>query len=56
MLIIKIQHLDLDEVKHALFNIDSTKTPGLDGFGIGFFLALLELHQNRFIQLCPRIF
>ena len=24
------------EVKQALFSIDSTKTPGPDGFGVGF--------------------
>ena len=27
---------DLEEVKIALFNIDSNKTPGLDGLGAGF--------------------
>jgi len=27
----------LDEVKNALFSIDSNKTPGPDGFGAGFF-------------------
>ena len=32
-----IKFLNLEEVKNALFSIDSNKTPGSDGFGVGFF-------------------
>ena len=34
----------LEEIKTALFSIDSTKTAGPDGFGVGFFQELLEYH------------
>ena len=32
-----IKILDMMEVKSALLSIDSSKTPGADGFGVGFF-------------------
>ena len=33
----------LEEVKNALFSIDSNKTPGSDGFGAGFFKTYWHL-------------
>jgi len=40
-----------EEVKQALFSIDSTKTPGPDGYGVGFFRKYWNIIQNGF-QAC----
>ena len=37
---------NLEEVKIALFSIDSKKTPGPDGFGVGFFKNYWHIIQN----------
>jgi len=39
---------DISEVKSALFSIDSSKTPGPDGFGAGFFKQYWEVVKNDF--------
>ena len=37
---------NLEEVKTALFSIDSNKTPGSDGFGAGFFKNYWKIVKN----------
>ena len=37
-----------EEVKQALFSIDSTKTPGPDGYGAGFFKKYWNIIQQEF--------
>ena len=39
---------DMEEVKRALFAIDSSKTPGSDGFGAGFFKHYWQVIQHDF--------
>ena len=41
---------DLDEVKQALFNIDSSKTLGPDGFGVGFFKHYLNIIKTDLLN------
>ena len=39
-----------DEIKNAVFSIDSNKTPGSDGFGAGFFKRYWETLQNELVN------
>ena len=47
---------DMMEVKTALFSIDSSKTPGSDGFGAGFFKQYWEVLKNDFFQCIVEFF
>ena len=44
------------EVKAALFSIDSSKTPGPDGFGAGFFKKYWEILKHDFFQCIVEFF
>jgi len=39
-----------DEIKQALFSIDSTKTPAPDGYGAGFFKKFWNIIQQDFYE------
>jgi len=39
---------DMREVKSALFSIESSKTPGPDGFGAGFFKQYWNVVKDDF--------
>ena len=41
---------EMDEVKQALFAIDSNKTPGPDDFGAGFFKHYWSIVKDDFYQ------
>jgi len=43
-----VKLLDQEEVRQALFAIDSNKTPGPNGFGAGFFKHYWELVKDDF--------
>jgi len=47
---------DMCEVKEALFSIDSSKTPGPDGFGSGFFKQYWELIKQDFFSCIVEFF
>jgi len=42
---------DMDEVKQALFAIDSNKTPGPDGFGAGSFKHYWAVVKDDFFNV-----
>ena len=46
----------MDEVKQALFFIDSTKTSGPDGFGVGFFKNYWNVIQYDFYDSIREFF
>jgi len=41
---------DIEDVKQAIFSIESNKTPGPDGFGAGFFKHYWELIYNCILE------
>ena len=45
-----------EEVKQALFSIDSTKTPGPDGFGAGFFKKYWDIIHQEFYDSITEFF
>ena len=47
---------NMDEVKQALFAIDSNKTPGPDGFGAGFFKHYWAVVKDDFFQCILEFF
>jgi len=47
---------DMSEVKAALFSIDSSKTPGPDGFGAGFFKQYWDVVKNDFFNCIAELF
>jgi len=47
---------EIDEVKQALFAIDSNKTPGPDGFGADFFKHYWSIVKYDFFQCIPEFF
>ena len=51
-----IKLTDKEEVKQALFAIDSNKTPGPDGFGAGFNKHYWELIKEDFYQCIVEFF
>jgi len=46
----------MTEVKQSVFSIDSTKTPDLDGFGVGFSKHYWNLIKNDFYQCISKFF
>jgi len=46
----------MEEVKQALFSIDSTKTPGPDGFSAGFFKHYWPLTKHDFYRCILEFF
>ena len=51
-----IKNPDMMEVKSTLFSIDSSKKPGPDGFGSGFFKQYWEVLKNDFFQCIVEFF
>ena len=46
----------MNEVKDALFSIDSSKTPGPDGFGAGFFKHYWDVIKTDFYHCITEFF
>jgi len=51
-----IQLLDIEEIKIALFSIDSNKTPRLGGFGVGFFKQYWHIVEHDFYNYILEFF
>ena len=47
---------DISEIKSALFSVDSSKTPGPDEFGVGFFKQYWKLLKNDFSHCIVEFF
>jgi len=47
---------NLDEVRNALFSIDSNKTPGPDGFGAGFFKKYWHIIKKDLFNAISELF